>query len=588
MILFTKKKTVKNDAGTYRPISITSVVARLMERIILHKLKTKDNVLQQLNNVQFGFRSKRSTYDALFRLTNAIRKGRQGKEEVPVLFLDIKKAFDSVNHQQLLNKIARNVKMDSTIFNRITNFLQNRQFYISANGTNSKTRSLEKGVPQGCVLSPLLFNIYIDDLFPKNMAGIREGKIKYQLYADDGVVWTEGTTTIAKIGRMEEAANQLYYWAVINKMEFSKDKTNIINFSNKKNPTKIEGIYINNFKVQQVQNYKYLGITLEAKGTWKIQQQDIESRITKTFRWLRTYQRKYAPPSPGTIINILRTITIAQISYGLPFWDPSETTMNSIDSKHYKGYKQALNLGPGTAYMSIQQELKIPSVKQAKDLELIRFLNRSLNNEDNKHPSRITVEAMTSSPTITQGRLSRAPTMRQQIQEVSKRWNIADLAKIDKQELKIKVTTANSNNTSTLTKISNKIKTRNNTPIYLLRANPVAWTTTRIRFGQAWAQYYSKFTDVDGRCSYPPCKQNNIWETTTHVINDCVQTSHLRAWLQEAIQQHVEGYTFNYANVIGDQIGIPKKQIQIVEDLISQFITRLTQLRPISGPQWRR
>ena len=99
---------------------------------------------------------------------------------------------------------------------------------------------------------------------------------------------------------MEEAAKQLSYWAVINKMEFSKDKTNIINFSNKKNPTKIEGIYINNFKVQQVQNYKYLGITLEAKGTWKIQQQDIESRITKPFRWLRTHQRKYEPPSPST------------------------------------------------------------------------------------------------------------------------------------------------------------------------------------------------------------------------------------------------------------------------------------------------
>jgi Reverse transcriptase (RNA-dependent DNA polymerase)/Endonuclease-reverse transcriptase len=193
-ILIKKKGILNyNHAATFRPISITSVVARMLEKLVLARINKEGAVDKYLLTTQFGFRSKHSTTHALMRITRAIDNSRQYKTELPMVFLDIKKAFDSVDHDLLYNKIVK-TGMNHNLVNWLEAFIKDRQFHITSNNISSTSQPIQRGVPQGAILSPLLFSIFINDLFTKG-----DGKIESQLYADDGVFWTKGTFLHSKL-----------------------------------------------------------------------------------------------------------------------------------------------------------------------------------------------------------------------------------------------------------------------------------------------------------------------------------------------------------------------------------------------------
>ena len=154
----------KEDLNNYRPISVIPTLARLFERLIYNQIYdylTNNNLL---NSKQYGFRSLHSTALALSESTNhwLLDMGHNGKMNT-VIFLDIKKAFDTVNHDILLQKM-KSYGISGPELEFFNSYLKNRVQYCSINGSTSGFKSISCGVPQGSIIGPLLFLIYMNDL----------------------------------------------------------------------------------------------------------------------------------------------------------------------------------------------------------------------------------------------------------------------------------------------------------------------------------------------------------------------------------------------------------------------------------------
>ena len=156
-----KKGAERSDIKGYRPISITSVVARLYERVVLAGVKEFLSMKKIIINAQSGFRNQRQTKDNLVFMTQKVQQAFKEGKKALTIFFDIQSAFEKVWHNGLLYKLAKIRLLHYLI---ISSFLNDPKFYVKVNGAISSIRIIECGVPQGAVLSPALFSIYINDL----------------------------------------------------------------------------------------------------------------------------------------------------------------------------------------------------------------------------------------------------------------------------------------------------------------------------------------------------------------------------------------------------------------------------------------
>ncbi|GFU02601.1 probable RNA-directed DNA polymerase from transposon X-element [Trichonephila clavipes] len=163
-----------------RPISLLSTIGKLTESIILHRLKNFINENNILNPNQYGFTNKLSTLHPLLRLTENISEGFQKKKSTGAVFLDIQKAFDRVWINGLTFKLIT-FKIPHPLIHLIHSYLTNRSFRIRINETLSNEHSVSAGCPQGSLLGPLLFNLYINDIPDYSLT-------KINLYADDTAI----------------------------------------------------------------------------------------------------------------------------------------------------------------------------------------------------------------------------------------------------------------------------------------------------------------------------------------------------------------------------------------------------------------
>jgi len=206
------KKGDHSDPANYRIITISSVISRTVERMIYPRL------LSQLGNdffhrFQSGFRGKRSVNDNLYMLTESIQIGmsKQSAKGYPVAFLDIKKAFDSVCHKRLIDK-CKKAGISNVYCDWIASFSRDRQFYLDQQSIRSTPKPAAFGVPQGSIISPLLFLIFINDMsdtayWPTNM--------RLLLFADDVAVLPDINTSCQRwIPSMNDALQQIHLWGI--------------------------------------------------------------------------------------------------------------------------------------------------------------------------------------------------------------------------------------------------------------------------------------------------------------------------------------------------------------------------------------
>ena len=243
--------------SNFRPVSILDNFSKVYEKVFYSQLVDFFNSESILSNSQFGFRANRGTSQAISVFLSDLYSTLDEGNYFFAMFLDFKKAFDCVNHEILLSKLefygVRGVPLQW-----IRSYLAQRKQYTVVNGRSSKLCNLSYGVPQGSILGPLLFLIYIND-FP-----ISSSYFKFNLFADDSTISSSFPRSRIHEIHLEINKNlvQISNWLENNRIMINVEKTKFIVFSYR-GTISIQSVYINNRLIENVNCIKYLGCYID-------------------------------------------------------------------------------------------------------------------------------------------------------------------------------------------------------------------------------------------------------------------------------------------------------------------------------------
>ena len=250
------KSTNLSNPGNYRPISLTCILCKVLEKPIRHLMQEHLQDTGQLSNNQWGFRSQRSTVSALATVTHDWFTALEAGKEMGAVFFDYQKAFDSVPHQPLIEKIKK-MSSSSIIVSWVSDFLTSRLQYVVVNGCSSSTVPVMSGVPQGSVLGPILFVIYISDVL--NTPLCSDSQI--YIYADDILLY-HTIQSQADFVDLQRSIDIVTNWS-----DGTKCKYMII--SRRRDPTLPQSsLTICGVDLEKVDTMKYLGVCISNNLSW--------------------------------------------------------------------------------------------------------------------------------------------------------------------------------------------------------------------------------------------------------------------------------------------------------------------------------
>jgi len=254
------------DINNYRPISIINCVAKIFEKLIFNQLSQYLNVQNLLSPHQSGFRSNFSTTTALLKFTNDILSASDSNMPTGAIFIDLTKAFDMVDHYLLLDKLyAIGLSSDSLLF--FNSFLHHRSQCVTIQGSQSSFKMIDKGVPQGSALGPLLFSIFINDL-PQICSNS-----SIHLYADDTVLYFSSSDILQIQHSLQLDFNLVQKCFFSNKLLLNRSKSKSMLFCTRRSSLHL----LNNWSISlqdgttlsKVEEFKYLGLWLDTQLSFK-------------------------------------------------------------------------------------------------------------------------------------------------------------------------------------------------------------------------------------------------------------------------------------------------------------------------------
>ena len=315
------KKDSKIDFSNYRPISLLSNIEKILERLMYNRMYKffSDNTL--IYSLQFGFRQKYSAVHALISLTENIRKNLDEGNIGCGIFVDLQKAFDTVEHDILLSKLDH-YGIRGLANEWFKSYLSNRKQYVSINGYGSNLADVKFGVPQRSVLGPLLFLIHINDL---NQA-LKFCKVHHHVDDTDLIQFRKSGYRLNKYVNLD--LKNITYWLNANRISLDLKKTELVVFKHQRkklgSPIKIK---LNRKWLYPSKSVKYLGIKLDENLNWKQQIHDSTMKLNRANALLFTI-RNYINN------HILRTVYFAifdsHINYANLIWGQNLHAVNRI------------------------------------------------------------------------------------------------------------------------------------------------------------------------------------------------------------------------------------------------------------------
>ena len=355
----------------YRPVSVLSVFSKLFEHVIYSRLYEFLKHHDILYNLQFGFRKDHSTIIALTILLDKILNGFNTGNMTLGVFLDFSKAFDTVNHDILLKKsFAYGIR--GVAFDLIKNYLDHREQFVSYNGFDSDVKQINSGVPQGSILGPLIFILYINDI-----SNVSETLFPI-LFADDSNVFIQGNNLNNMVSTMNRELNKIYTLVISNKLSLNVSKTSYMIFKTR-NLKILENNYvmIMGAKIVRVCNLKFLGIILDCHLSWQNHIDFIRKKISKAIGIILKARTVL---SGRTLLGLYYTFLYPYINYGIEVW--GNTSKINLDTV-FKLQKKVLRIISYASYCSSSAPLfftmNILNVRKVYMLKICQFMHKLVN-----------------------------------------------------------------------------------------------------------------------------------------------------------------------------------------------------------------
>ena len=324
------KKGSPQLVSNYRPISTISVFSKIFETLMARRLNVYLDNFSIMAPSQFGFRSKKCTADAICEYLDFVYTAIDERCYTNCIFLDFSKAFDTVNHVVLIRKLDR-YGIRGPVNDWFKSYLNNRRQYISVNGVVSNLSVIRRGVPQGSVLGPLLFIIYINDLYKSC------SKIRMVHYADDTTLFHKGKSMDTLIHETNTELRGLEEWLYANRLSLNIEKTKCMNISKRPVDTHLS-VMIGNTVIENVDAVNFLGVVVDKNLSFREQGMNVISRLSRSLGILR----KVSNYVPNYIkLKIYYSHFYCHLTFALIIWG---NVSKVIDGKIVKLQSKAVSL----------------------------------------------------------------------------------------------------------------------------------------------------------------------------------------------------------------------------------------------------
>jgi hypothetical protein len=353
------KKGSTSDAKNYRPISLTCIGCKIFETIVKKHLLSHLNSNNFINKAQHGFLAKRSTVTNLLEFMADLTTNFNVKSSTLVTYIDFQKAFDKVSSAKLLQKIDM-LGIGGQLRACLASFLTGRSQRVKISGILSESKPLISGVPQGSVLGPILFAIYVNDL-----PNILPPSVKSKIFADDFKCYSK-ISSIVDIDITSEALNRITDWAEAWQMPFSMNKSTLMLFSHSVDLISGENLKLNNCVLESTRETLDLGVIFQSNFKFTAH---IDSVCNKAKQRLYVLRKKIISSDASTLILVYKMYVLPILLYCSPIWSPHAVEEKMKLESIQKSFTKRL---PGFADLNYKERLVKANLKS---LELERVLN---------------------------------------------------------------------------------------------------------------------------------------------------------------------------------------------------------------------
>ena len=346
------------EVSNYRPISLLPIFSKILEKLMYSRVIdfiTKYNILY---SNQYGFQKCMSTEYAINSLLHNIVESMNQDKTGFCILLDFAKAFDTVNHQILLDKLHY-YGIRGYALKWFQSYLNDRQQCTEIGNTQSNLEYIKCGVPQGSILGPLLFLLYINDIV------LSSDIFKFTLFADDTSLFYSHKNVEEAVETMTQELANISEWLAANKLSLNVGKSKLLVFNNKK---KIEvKLTLNGEPLKEVDHAKYLGILIDNKLNWVPQINAVNLKVSKGLGLLSKI-RHYVPSD--TTRSLYFSFVNAHTDYNLLNWGmAAPSSLNSIHSKINKALRIMTFNNRDCPSVPLYKELKILTLEKSFELK---------------------------------------------------------------------------------------------------------------------------------------------------------------------------------------------------------------------------
>ena len=364
------KKGSKMSTENYRPVSLTSVVCKVLEHIIHRHIMNHCDQHNLLRSHQHGFRQNHSCESQLILSMEDIYRQHDKNKQVDMLILDFTKAFDTVPHQRLLKKL-KHYGIDSNLHRWISSWLTERTQQVVVDGDYSSCKQVRSGVPQGTVLGLLMFLLYINDI------GDHLNHSTIRLFADDCLLYR----TISNqddADRLQDDLDKLQEWTETWQMNFNAKKCYLLSTHSKRDPA-LNRYRLNGEEIAKTSHHSYLGVELQDDGKWT---KHIENCTKKANRALGFIRRNFGR-CPESIKESLYTAMVRpHLEYASGAWSPhlkkDINRLENIQRKASRFVKSCNSRDPGTV-TGLLADLGWNSLKQRRTKHDLTLFYQAVN-----------------------------------------------------------------------------------------------------------------------------------------------------------------------------------------------------------------